>query len=487
VTAPAGGEPGAISIEGLTVRYPGRSEAALADVSLDVSPGERVGIAGRTGAGKSTLALTVAGFIPRVIHGAVRGRALVAGIDATRAAPVDLLGRVGIVFSSPSDQLSGSKLTVREELAFGLENLGVPRARMDGRIDAVMARLGIEGLADREPSSLSGGEQQRVAIAGIVIMGPSILVLDEPTAELDPDGAVSVATMLDDLAAEGTTILCVEHARDILARSDRVIVLDAGRTIADDTPANALRAADPPLAPGTVAPLAWTAGRRRAGASVTLDHVGHRYRNGIDAVRDVSLHIAAGEAVAIVGPNGSGKTTLAKHLDGLLRPTEGRVLIDDEPTAAVPVHRLAATVGFAFQDPRDQLFERTVEREVAFGPRQLGTPTAEISTLVAAALAMTGLTADAGANPYDLDRSRRKLVTLAGVLAMDPALLVLDEPTTGQDRDGIERVGRIVRAMQAAGRTVIAITHDPAFAAKWFDRTIVMREGRLEDPRPPGA
>ena len=154
MTAPAGREPSAISIDGLTVRYPGRLEAALADVSLDVSPGERVGIAGRSGAGKSTLALAVAGFIPRVIHGAVRGRALVAGIDATRAEPVDLLGRVGIVFSAPSDQLSGSKLTVREELAFGLENLAVPRARMDERIDAVMARLGIEGLADREPSSL---------------------------------------------------------------------------------------------------------------------------------------------------------------------------------------------------------------------------------------------------------------------------------------------------------------------------------------------
>lgn len=468
-----------IDLHELTIRYPGRAEPALVDVSLAVSAGERLGIAGRTGAGKSTLALSITGFIPRVVRGSVGGRIRVDEIDAVTAGPADLLGRVGIVLSSSANQLTGSKLTVREELAFGLENLGVPRSEMDDRIDAVMGRLGIDHLAEREPSSLSGGEAQRVAIAAIVTMGPGILVLDEPTAELDPAGTAAVADLLDGLAATGSTIVCVEHDPTILERCDRVVALDAGRVIADDAPTVALAVAEAVSPPPAEEPLAWTAGPGRRGASVTLEHVGFRYPNGIEALRDVSLRVRAGEAVAIVGANGSGKTTLAKHLDGLLRPTAGRVLIDDAPTADVAVDRLAATVGFAFQDPGDQLFERSVEREVSFGPRQLGWTAGEISALVDAALLLTGLADDRDVNPYDLDRSRRKLVTLAGVLAMDPAILVLDEPTTGQDRDGVARVGRIVHAMQAAGRTVIVITHDLSFAARWFDRTVVMSEGTV--------
>lgn len=478
-----------VTVERLSIRYPGRPAAALSDLALSLEPGERLGIAGRTGAGKSTLALAVAGFIPRVVRASTTGRVLIDGTDAIRAAPGDLIGRVGIVFSTPSNQLSGSKLTVREEVAFGLENLGIPRSGMDGRIDAVMGRLGIGHLAEREPSSLSGGEQQRVAIASIVAMGPTILVLDEPTAELDPAGTTAVADLLDGLAAAGTTILCVEHDPVVLGRSDRVIVLESGRIIADGLPADALAAAKA-VAPTTVGePLAWAVGPGpgRRGAEVAVERVSHRYPNGIEALRDVSLHVRPGEAVAIVGENGSGKTTLVKHLNGLLRPSAGRILLDGVPTDGIPVDRLAATVGFAFQDPGDQLFERSVEREVSFGPRQLGRSAAQTSSLVEAALAMTGLVDERVVNPYDLDRSRRKLVALAGVLAMDPAVLVLDEPTTGLDREGVERVGRIVRAMQAAGRTVIAVTHDLTFATRGFDRTVVMDDGRLADHRPPAA
>ena len=465
----------ALRIDGLTVRYPARREPALADLSLAIEPGERVGIAGRTSAGKSTLALAAAGLIPRVVRAAVTGTVVVGKTDALHATADALLGRVGIVFASPADQLSGSKPTVREELAFGLENLGVPRAEMDPRIDAVLADLGIAGLADREPASLSGGEQQRVAIASIVTMGPGLLVLDEPTAELDPEGTDAVATLLDGLSAAGTTILCVEHDRAILERCGRIVTLDGGR-IVEGTPARP-----------AIGPLAWAAGRGRMGATVTLDRLGFRYPNGIEALRDVSLEVRAGERVAIVGANGSGKTTLAKHLIGLLRPTSGRVLVDGVPTDDRTVQALAQTVGFAFQDPGDQLFERSVEREVGFGPRRLGRTGADVANLIDAALTMTGLPGERATNPYDLDRSVRKLVTLAGVLAMDPALLVLDEPTTGQDPEGVERVGRIVEAMAAAGRTVIAITHDPAFADRWFDRTVVMAAGRTVDRPRPGA
>jgi energy-coupling factor transport system ATP-binding protein len=211
----------------------------------------------------------------------------------------------------------------------------------------------------------------------------------------------------------------------------------------------------------------------------------HRYPGGVEAVRGVSLTIEPGEAVAILGQNGSGKTTLVKHLNGLLRPDEGRVLLDGESTAGRSVAELARTVGFVFQDPDDQLFERSVEREVAFGPRNMGMTAADVASRVAGGLAAVGLADERATNPYDLDLSRRKLVALAGILAMDPAVLVLDEPTTGQDTDGVARVAAIIEAFRAVGRSVVTITHDMEFAATRFSRIVVIRAGEIvADGRP---
>jgi len=512
-----------ITLESVSVRYPGRREPALHDIDLTVGPGERLGIAGRTGAGKSTLALVAAGFVPRVVRARLTGTASFGDIPLTGPTGGALLGKTGIVFSTPANQLSASKLTVREELAFGLENLGVPREEMDGRIDAVLARLEIGHLADREPFALSGGEQQRVAIASIVAMGTSVLVLDEPTAQLDPVGTATVGRLLAELAADGTTILCAEHDPTILGGVDRCLVLEAGAVMAIDRPGRALGGAtlEPiGLLPPTLVRLAEAAGvdpaqafdeaavaaglarvRRSVdtldatsrtpagptpawqpreggrGVRIVVDELTHRYPTGVEALRGVSLTIDAGESVAIVGQNGSGKTTLVKHLNGLLRPTGGRILLDGEDTADVPVHSLAATIGFVFQNPDDQLFDRSVGREVSFGPRNLGRSTDEVARAVTDGLAAVGLEASRATNPYDLDLSLRKLVALASVLAMDPAVLVLDEPTTGQDGPGVRRVGAIVDGWVAAGRTAVAITHDMEFAAEHFRRIVVMRGG----------
>ena len=458
--------------------------------------------------------------------------------------PDALLGRVGIVFATPANQLSASKQTVREELAFGLENLGMPRAEMDPRIDATLARLGIAHLADREPFALSGGEQQRVAIASIVAMGTAVLVLDEPTAQLDPAGTAAVADLLGELAHGGTAVLCAEHDPGVLGRMDRCLVLEEGRTVALGIPGTALAlAADAaglrlptlvrlardasldlatafdeeavarglrtwvegdrhrsdrtpgptttvlrPDADAGAAPRAdpvWTPGRERSPVRVAVDRLVHRYPGGVDAVRGVSLTFEPGEAVAILGQNGSGKTTLVKHLNGLLRPDAGRVLLDGEPTDGRAVAELARTVGLVFQNPDDQLFERSVEKEVAFGPRNLGIAAGEVATLVTGSLAAVGLLGERTTNPYDLDLSRRKLVALAGILAMEPAVLVLDEPTTGQDADGVERVGAIIEAFRGAGRSVVTITHDMEFAARQFTRIVVMRAGEIVADGPP--
>jgi energy-coupling factor transporter ATP-binding protein EcfA2 len=237
---------GGIDATGLKVRYPGRSTPALSGIDLVAEPGERIGVAGRTGAGKSTLALAVAGFLPRVVRATVEGSLRVDGVDPVRAPASDLLGRVGIVFATPANQLSASKQSVREELAFGLENLGVAHDEMDGRIDAVMARLGIAHLAEREPFALSGGEQQRVAIASIVAMGSRVVALDEPTAQLDPAGTRLVGEALRQLAAGGTSLLVAEHKTDLLdGVCSRIIAIDGGR-IALDGPAGDVLA-DPRL------------------------------------------------------------------------------------------------------------------------------------------------------------------------------------------------------------------------------------------------
>jgi len=527
-----GGEPApaALEVAGLEVQYPGRRTPAIARIDLAVAAGEIVGIGGRNGAGKSTLALAAAAFIPRVVRARLSGSVAIGGRPVAVTPVRDLPRQVGIVFSTPSNQLSGSKLTVREELAFGLENLGVPRAAMDGRIDETLDSLGIGHLAGRLPTALSGGEQQRVAIAAIVCMGPGLLVLDEPTAQLDPAATRTVTDLLVRRAAAGTAVLVAEHRATVLEAVARCLILDGGTATGIAPPgralgpalggaagiavpavatlahamgidparaldaaavADALRGADPARlaeahaavtllsAAGAAAVTPWRPVRDQAPAAIEVRGLRHAYPGSTDALRGVDLDIAPGEAVAIVGQNGSGKTTLVKHFVRILAPGSGSVRVAGADVAGRTIAEVARTVGFVFQDPDRQLFNRSVDREVAFGPHNLGLVPAVVRLLVDRALATVGLADRAGENPYDLGLSDRKLVALASVLAMDPAVLVLDEPTTGQDAPGIARVGRIVDAWAAAGRTVVSITHDMEFTARHFPRVVVMREGTI--------
>jgi len=511
-----------LELRGLAVRYLIRQRRALDGIDLAVGPGETVGVTGRNGAGKSTLALASAGFIPRVVRAEVSGEVVVDGQRTADATLADLVRRVGIVFSTPANQLSAARLTVREELAFGLENLGAARAEIDARIERALAELGIAELAERLPTALSGGEQQRVAIASVLVMGAGILVLDEPTAQLDPAGTDAVGALLTDRARAGTALLVTEHKPSILGRAARCLLLSEGGVDLLDRPgvvlgsataatlggegpalvrvaealgldtglgldaaamADAIRAARPAVAAEVPAPspapaTPWSGVRGVRPVALHLEGLVHRYGD-LTALRGIDLEFAPGGSVAIVGQNGSGKTTLAKHLVGLLRPDQGRVLIDGEDIAGRSIASLARLVGFVFQNPDDQLFGRSVAREVAFGPANLGVVGADRTRLVDQALAALGLDAEAATNPYDLDLAARKLVALASVCAMDPAVLVLDEPTTGQDRPGVARVGGVVDAFTAAGRTVIAITHDMEFAARHFRRVVVMRRGEV--------
>ncbi|MCU0484327.1 MAG: energy-coupling factor ABC transporter ATP-binding protein, partial [Chloroflexi bacterium] len=470
------------------------------------------------------------------------GTVRVAGCETHDLDPGDLVERVGIVFASPASQLSGSKQTVREELAFGLENLGVPRSEMDPRIDRTLAELGVLQLAGRVPATLSGGEQQRVAIASILCMGPGVLVLDEPTAHLDPAGAAALARLLGERAAAGIAIVAAEHRHDLLARAGRVALLDGGRMATCAPPSQALApaAADPagvavpallrlatslgldpalgfdegalaeaivaraatprPTFPGDTAQatattattrtpvppsIAWEPVRFQPPTGVRLDGLVHRYRGDIVGLAGVDLEIEPGETVAIVGRNGSGKTTLARLLAGLLAPSSGTIRVGDAEIRGRSIAAVARTVGLAFGDPDRQLFSRSVEADVAFGPRNLGLQGEALLGAIEQALRLTGLDDRRAANPHDLVAPERRLVALAGVLAMDPAVVVLDEPTTGQDAPGTARVAAIVAALAAAGRTVVAVTHDMELAAGHFRRIVVMDAGRIVADGPP--
>ena len=392
-------------------------------------------------------------------------------------------------------------------------NLGLPVAETLARHARALATLRIEHLADRDPARLSGGQGQLVAIASLLAMGPRHVILDEPTAQLDPEGTrTSSPTALRDLAATGAALLVVEHRTDLLdGLCDRVAVVDGGRIVLDG-PAAATVLEDPRLEgwgvepPSRVRLARALAARGSPGAGGARD--GRRERGGgrgtagggVSAAaaaieverprprlprRDAGARrrgprVAAGETVAIVGQNGSGKSTLVRHLNGLLRPTEGVVRIDGRDTAGIRVARLAAVVGLVFQDPDRQIFAGRVRAEVAFGPRNLGAAGRGARRgRGRAPSAAVGLADAADANPYDLGYSRRKLLAIASVLAMRTPIVVLDEPTTGQDLRGVARVRAIVAALAAEGRTVLAISHDMRFVAETFGRVVVMREGRI--------
>ena len=386
-----------------------------------------VGVAGRNGAGKSHPHPGRGRLHPAGRQGEAGRVRLDRGTSGSRTPVRDLLGEVGIVFSTPSNQLSGSKLTVREELAFGLENLGVARSAMDERIDATLAALGIGDLAERLPTGLSGGEQQRVAIAAILCMGPRLIVLDEPTAQLDPAATRAVAELLAGRAVAGTAVLVAEHEAAVLGLAGRCLVLDGGRAAGLERPGVALgptlggragvsvpavvavaaalevpatrrwtwrpsrrpsgqpdqgnvpRPARRSLRHGTAssaiaggAVAAWEPVREQPPAGIEVVALRHAYADGREALRGVDLDIAPGEAVAIVGQNGSGKTTLAKHLVRILVPQAGTVHVAGRDLAGRTIADVARTVGFVFQDPDRQLFSRSVEREASFGRATCG-------------------------------------------------------------------------------------------------------------------
>ena len=522
-----------IEIEDLTFSYSTQQhEPALRNLSCSIEQGSFVGITGLAEAGKSTFCRLIAGYIPHFFQGEFSGRVNVAGKDTRETTIGELAEWVGFVFENPFDQLTGASLTVLEEAAFALENMGLAREQIRLRAEKSLTQVGMEDLKDRHPQQLSGGQSQRLALASILAIQPEVFILDEPASQLDPLGVEEVFDVISDMHTRGNTLIVVSQDLDHLAiRADRLMVIDKAEIKWDGEPrevlleaaearypilipdvleiSRKLRAAgripsNPPLpltveqaanelssidTPGSAETIA--AGRTSRHSKVesskelVFEDVHYDYPTGVSAIRGVSLSLDEG-CVCIVGQNGAGKTTFAKHLNGLLRPTRGRVLVRGKDTREYRVAELAREVGLAFQNPDDQLFRSTVEEEVRFGPDNVGAGPEEAKRMVAFAMDLMGLEAVPEKKPHDLGVPERKRVATASVIAMNTPVVVLDEPTGGQDAEGIELLGQLVGQLVQQGKLVVVVTHDVNFAARHADRVIALYQGRVlldDDPR----
>ncbi len=466
---------------GLGFTHAGAAEPALRDVDLEVAPGECLLVLGPSGSGKSTLVLGLAGLLGREVPGRLEGT-------------LGVGGPVGVVFQDPGAQLVMER--VEDDIAFGLENRGWPRAEMRARVPEVLAEAGLDGLGRTRTTTLSGGQQQRLALGGALAPRSRLLLLDEPTANLDPDGARALVERLAALRASGTTIILVEHRVELAWRlADRVLVLGRdGRPLDLGPPADVVRRNGqallgagiwlpaevdaalgvgpgvPPRPPVVGEPLAMGRG------------VGFGYRRDAPVVRGVDIEIAAGDRLTIVGPNGSGKSTLGRLLVGLLRPDAGVVrLLGDAPHRLRP-DELARRAAYLFQDPERQFLATTVAQEAGLGLR--GRELDRLPELMDA-LALP-LDRFGSRSPYALSGGEQRRLSLAGILARRPRLLVLDEPTFGQDRATYQGLLAILGERLDDGVGLVAITHDERLVADLGSRSAVMAGGRLLDRAPAG-
>lgn len=486
-----------LRIEGLTFRYYTRPEPALQDISLTLERGELLLVAGASGCGKTTLIRCINGLIPRTYRGELQGRILVYGQDAHSMSMAQLSQQVGTLLQDPERQIVGS--FVLNEVAFGLENLGLSRAEIRSRVDEVLAYLGISHLRDRETFYLSGGEKQKVALAGVLAMRPSILLLDEPLASLDPVSAQEALALFRRLADEGVAVILVEHrVEDALSiRPNRVLLMQDGRIAYSGSPDGMIEAVDyrqvklpAPLAlqRAAAAPLPrWEPAIQPNGREplVVFENVTFAYDEaGPPVIQDVNLTICRGDVIALLGPNGAGKTTLVKHAIGLLKPRQGRVLVEGRDTREMSVAQIARMLGYVFQSPGHMLFAPTVEEELAFGPKNLGFPRADIDEAVAGAMERVNLQGLEKYPPLALSFGQQKRVTIAAVLAMRSRILVMDEPTAGQDYWNYMAFMDSILQMPGFA-AVLFITHDLDLAISYANRVVLMAEGRIAAEGPP--
>ena len=514
-----------ITLDHVTYTYPGDGiiRPALRDLSLSIDEGELVLVVGPSGSGKSTFLRCLNGLIPHFYGGKLNGRVDVAGHDPVAASPQGMAFVVGMVFQDPESQFVTER--VEDELAFGMENQALPPALMRKRVEEVLDQLTISHLRDRHISTLSGGEKQRVAIASVLTLHPEVLVLDEPTSQLDPQSAEEVLVAIRRLNEDlGLTVILAEHRLErVVQFVDRMLWLPGpdSQPLLDD-PRAVL--AQIPLAPPLVdlakrqgwQPLPLTvkearrfvprsqrsAARSAAAEAATLmatgqvqtgspvlvaQQVSFHYGDGADAVSEVDLSLAPGEIAALMGRNGSGKTTLIKLLAGLLKPAGGRVLVGGKmapetdggylDTRSASTDEIVQVVGYVPQNPGVLLFKDTLLEELAFTRRGHRMPPDEAADR--RLLARLGLADEAERYPRDLSTGQRQRAALAAILVANPQVLLLDEPTRGLDYESKEALVAILLDLRRLGCAVLLATHDVELVARCADRVVLMGDGEI--------
>ena len=495
-----------VRLDHVTLRY--GDSLALDDVTLEVCRGERVCVLGANGSGKSTLASVICGLLaPDEGDVELAGHAVCTGGVPDLAAYRDARRQLGLVFQNPDDQIVTS--VVADDVAFGPENLGVPRAQIATRVARELRRVAMEKYAHADPSRLSGGQRQRVCIAGALAMEPAVLVLDEPSSLLDVRGRAAIMRVMGRLAAAGATLVHVTHFMDEALAADRVIVMQHGHVALEGTPdevfatknaqviealglempfearlAAALRAdatdggaIAAPGAPSDEKPAA-PAPAAEPPAILARD-LGFSYGPGAQALDGVSLEVPVRATTAIVGQTGSGKSTLLRLLCGLETADAGSLTVCGINAATKRGRRqVRRAVGYVMQHPERQLFAQTVAEDVAFGPRNQGLSAAEVERRVAHALDLVGLADRRDASPFELSGGQQRLAAIAGVLAMEPELLVLDEPTAGLDPRGRARLRALMADLAAHGVTLLQVTHSMEDAAR-ADHVVVLDQSHV--------
>ena len=516
---------GTIDVEGLWYTYPNVTEPALRDINLHIKSGEFILLTGPSGCGKTTFCRCLNGLIPHFYNGEMRGDIIIDALHTKDHPTYELAKHVGLIFQNPDNQIFS--LTVEKDVAFGLENVGMPKPKMVEEIDEAMEHVGIIELRERGTHELSGGQKQRLTIASVLAMHPGIIVMDEPTAYLDPMGAERIFNILHTLnEKQGITIILIEHRMDLAVKyCNRIIVFDKGQVVNDGSP-RAIFTADETRLIGVGIPRMVELGRKLRQNGFKLDipldyneafeilspcfteqkqtttknippglsnvvgeysnspivqlrDITYTYYTGVNALRGVNLDISRGEYVAVMGENGAGKTTMVKHFNGLLRPKEGKVIVDGEDIAKQSVAAMARKVGLVFQNPDDQLFAEDVEEEISFALKNFGYKEEVIKERVNWALNLLDIERYKRSSPFILSGGERKRVALASVLAWNPDVLILDEPTVGQDYGQKERLKHFLLQLRTQGKTVVIVTHDVEFVAESQPRIVLMAQGKI--------
>ncbi|HEY80657.1 MAG TPA: ATP-binding cassette domain-containing protein [Caldilineae bacterium] len=495
-----------ITYDRFTYRYPDASEPVLRDLTLNIPEGAFVLVMGPSGAGKSTFLRTVNGLAPHFYGGVAGGKILVGGRNPVERAPRGMADLVGMVFQDPESSFVVD--VVEDELAFAMENFGLSQDLMRKRVEEALDQLKIAHLRRRPVSLLSGGEKQRVAIAAALTMQPDILVLDEPTSQLDPQAAEEVLLALRQLNEDlGLTVLLSEHRLERVAHYADYILYwpGGGQPPLFGEPAAILR--QTPLTPPLITlakalgwepmPLTIKQGRKFARALkdqlrpaplpettanghppvIRVDNLWHSYPNRVEALRGVSLRVHAGEFVALMGRNGSGKTTLLKHLVGLLKPARGQVQVLGMDASRTPTEEITRAVAYLPQNPGRLLFTERVADELAFSRRAHGMPPDPEADR--ALLGRLGIAHLWERHPHDLSVGEQQRLALAAVLVTDPEVILLDEPTRGLDYVQKQELSTILRELRDAGKAILMATHDVELAAAATDRAALMAEGEI--------